>query len=310
MPEEADWNIAARVVLIALWAAGIRAIESCHPAPLVTDPYAAAFVRAAASRLPSPIPTTREEADRDPSFPWLGLATYIGVRSRFFDAFFDAVGEVGIRQVVILGAGLDTRAFRLDWPPGTAVYEVDAPLVIAFKDDVLGKQDAVPRCARRTVACNPREDWPSALRQAGFDPASPTAWLTEGLFPHLPDDEKQALLDRTHGLSAAGSRLALEHFDTREFSGTVENAEVDELLSRFDEDITATWASAQEHDPVSWLNQHGWAVSASPATTVARVYGRSLDGVPTEVKSLSLLITASQDTSDPHDPAQGRGNGG
>jgi methyltransferase (TIGR00027 family) len=160
-------------------------------------------------------PATPEEADRYPDFPWLGLATYIGVRPRFFDAFFGAAGEAGIRQVVILGAGLDTRAFRLGCSPGTAVYEVDAPLVIAFKDDVLGKQDAVPRCDRRTVACDLREDWPSALRQAGFDPVPATAWLTEGLFPYLPDDEKQALLDRTHRLSAAGSRLALEHFDIK-----------------------------------------------------------------------------------------------
>jgi len=306
MPEEADWDIVTGVGLTALWAAGVRAIESRHPAPLVTDPYAAAFVRAAASKLPSPIPTTPEEVGRDPSFPWLGLATYIGVRSRFFDAFFGAAGEAGIRQVVILGAGLDSRAFRLDCPPGTAVYEVDAPLVIAFKDNVLGEQDAVPHCARRTVARDLREDWPPALRQAGFNPASPTAWLAEGLFPYLPDDEKRALLDRTHELSAAGSRLALEHFDITKFSGTVENAEVDELVSRVDEDIAATWASAQEHDPVNWLNQHGWAVSATPVITVAGVYGRSLDDVPTEVKSLSLLITASRDASDSHDPADGK----
>jgi hypothetical protein len=90
----------------------------------------------------------------------------------------------------------------------------------------------------------------------------------------------------------------------------VENAEVDELVSRVDEDIAATWMSAQGHDPVSWLNQHGWAVSATPAIAVAGVYGRTLDDVPTEIKSLSLLITASRDASDSHDPTQGQAGGG
>ena len=186
--ESADWDVVSGVGVTALAAAAMRAVEGHHAEPLVRDPYAVAFVKAAADQLPSPLPVTPEEAAADPGFPWFGMAHYVAVRSRFFDGFFAAATGAGLRQAVILAAGLDTRTFRLDWMPGTTVYEIDAPMVLAFKDSVLAGQGAVPRCDRRAVAADLRTDWPAALREAGFDPAAPTAWLAEGLFPYLTDE--------------------------------------------------------------------------------------------------------------------------
>jgi methyltransferase (TIGR00027 family) len=97
---------------------------------------------------------------------WEFMSTYLGVRSRFFDEFLGSAAAAGLDQVVLLAAGLDTRAFRLGWQPGTTVYELDAPKVLQFKDRVLTEQRAQPRCQRRTVAVDLREDWPAAVSTA------------------------------------------------------------------------------------------------------------------------------------------------
>lgn len=120
-------------------------------------------MRAAGSPVPMP---TRPDADEDPTMAWEFMATYLGVRSRFFDEFLGSAAAAGLDQVVLLAAGLDTRAFRLDWQPGTTVYELDAPKVLQFKDRVLTEQRAQPRCQRRTVAVDLREDWPAAVSTA------------------------------------------------------------------------------------------------------------------------------------------------
>jgi methyltransferase (TIGR00027 family) len=96
----------------------------------------------------------------------LGVATYLGVRSRFFDEFLGSAAAAGLDQVVLLATGLDTRAFRLDWQPGTTVYELDVPKVLQFKNRVLTEQRAQPSCQRRTVAVDLREDWPAAVSTA------------------------------------------------------------------------------------------------------------------------------------------------
>jgi methyltransferase (TIGR00027 family) len=141
-----------------------RAIETHRHGGLVTDPYAEAFVRAAGSPVPMP---TRPDADEDPTMAWEFMATYLGVRSRFFDEFLGSAAAAGLDQVVLLAAGLDTRAFRLGWQPGTTVYELDAPKVLQFKDRVLTEQRAQPRCQRRTVAVDLREDWPARSGTGG-----------------------------------------------------------------------------------------------------------------------------------------------
>jgi methyltransferase (TIGR00027 family) len=287
-PEPTDWDIVSGVGITALGAAAMRAMEGYHAEPLVRDPYAAGFVDAAAGQLPGPMAVTPEEAAADPDFPWPGMAHYVAVRSRFFDDFFAAAAGAGLRQTVILAAGLDTRAFRLDWMPGATVYEIDAPMVLAFKDAVLARQGAVPRCDRRTVTTDLRANWPAAVRKAGFDPAAPTAWLAEGLFPYLADEAMDVLLGRIHELSAPGSRITADHMPggTSAIGGSL----AQEIASRASEELTTIWIADQQHDPASWLLGHGWTASVSRVSWVAGAYGRPMTDLQPENLRVMQLI--------------------
>ena len=141
------------------------------------------------------------------------------MRTHFFDAYFaeaTRAADAGIRQVVILAAGLDSRAYRLAWPDGTVVYEIDLPKVLEYKAQTLAQHGAEPTTDRRAVAVDLRHDWPQALRDAGFDPARPTAWLAEGLLPFLPADAQEAMFDSVDQLSGPGSRVAVEIFGADE----------------------------------------------------------------------------------------------
>ena len=138
------------------------------------------------------------------------MADNMAVRTKFFDEFFLDATKAGIKQVVILASGLDSRAYRLAWPAQTVVYEIDQPQVIEFKTRALAELGAEPTTERRVVAIDLRDDWPTALRTAGFDPSQPTAWSAEGLLGYLPPEAQDRLLDTITELSAPGSRLATE----------------------------------------------------------------------------------------------------
>lgn len=111
----------------ALWTAAAHAAECLRPAPIVRDPWAADFLHAAGfdGGPPGDGPLQRL------------LPDWQVVRTRFFDDYALAAARSGCRQVVLLGAGLDTRAFRLDWPTGVHVFEVEDAAVLAFKEYVL-----------------------------------------------------------------------------------------------------------------------------------------------------------------------------
>ena len=129
----------------------------------------------------------------------------MAVRTKFFDEFFIDATTSGIKQAVILASGLDARAYRLPWPDGTTVYEIDQPQVIEFKSRTLAELGAQPTAYRRTVAVDLRDDWPAALQAAGFDPGQPSAWSAEGLLGYLPPDAQDRLLDTITELSAPGA---------------------------------------------------------------------------------------------------------
>ena len=207
-----SWDLASSVGATATAVAASRALASQGPDPLIDDPFAEPLVRAvgvdAFTRLVSgEIPA----ADDDPAFDRQQMAEQMTVRTRFFDDFFTEAGKAGIRQAVILASGLDARAYRLKWPAGTVVYEVDQPQVIDFKTTTLADLGATPTAERRPVAIDLRDDWPAALRRHGFDPTQPTAWSAEGLLVYLPPEAQDRLFDNITALSAAGSRVATEH---------------------------------------------------------------------------------------------------
>jgi methyltransferase (TIGR00027 family) len=192
--------------------ASARALASREPNPLLDDRFAEPLVRAVGHpfftrMLDGEIPLN----DAEVPLTLQQRREQIAVRTRFFDDFFLSATDSGIRQAVILAAGLDARAYRLAWPAGTVVFEVDQPEVIAFKSATLAQLGAESTAERRAVGIDLRDDWPSALRDNFFDTTTPTAWIAEGLLPYLPPDAQDRLLDNITALSAPGSRLATEN---------------------------------------------------------------------------------------------------
>src|SRR6516225_90546 len=184
-----SWDLASSVGATATAVAARRAMASKGPDPLIDDPFAEPLVNAVGvDAFIRMMNGEIELAEDDPAFTPRRLAEGMAVRTRFFDSFFLDAAEDGVRQAVILASGLDTRAYRLPWPAGTVLYEIDQPQVIAFKTNTLADLGADPTAERRAVAIDLREDWPAALREAGFDVTQPTAWSAEGLLPYLPPE--------------------------------------------------------------------------------------------------------------------------
>jgi methyltransferase (TIGR00027 family) len=207
------WDLASSVGATATAVAASRAAASQGPDALLDDPYAEPLVRAVGIDHFVKIVDGELTAEDDPVLNRQAMNEQITVRTRFFDDFFTAATSSGIRQAVILASGLDTRAYRLAWPAGTTVFELDQPEVIEFKTRTLAELGVEPTAQRRTVAIDLRDDWPKALLDSGFDPTQPTAWIAEGLLVYLPPEAQDRLLDAITELSAPGSRVATEHMD-------------------------------------------------------------------------------------------------
>ena len=206
--ESDSWDLATSVGATATMVAAQRALASA--AGLIDDPFAAPLVRAVGIDVYTRLVNGEIPVTDDTEFDPARMARGMAVRTRFYDQFFVDATRSGIRQAVIVAAGLDVRAYRLPWPQGTVVYEVDLPNVIDFKTSTLSKQGAAPTAERRTVAVDLRDDWPAALAAAGFDPQAPSAWSAEGLVVYLPPEAQDALFDNITALSAPGSQLASE----------------------------------------------------------------------------------------------------
>jgi methyltransferase (TIGR00027 family) len=207
------WDLASSVGATATGVAASRALASKQPNPLINDPFADALVKAVGLDYCNRMADGELESGDDPLFNAERICEQIAVRTRFFDDFFNSAASAGIRQAVILASGLDTRAYRLPWPRDAVVFEIDQPQVVEFKSGVLASLGAAAAADHRTVAIDLRDDWPTALRDSGFDPSVPTAWIAEGLLVYLPPDAQDRLFDNITTLSAPGSRLATEHMD-------------------------------------------------------------------------------------------------
>jgi methyltransferase (TIGR00027 family) len=207
------WDLASSVGATATGVAASRALASKQPNPLITDPFADALVKAVGLEHCNRMADGELDFGDDPLFNEQRICEQIAVRTRFFDDLFAGAVSVGIRQAVILASGLDTRAYRLPWPPDAVVFEIDQPAVIGFKSRVLEGLGAVAAADHRTLAIDLRDDWLTALQDSGFDATRPTAWIAEGLLPYLPPEAQDRLFDNITTLSVPGSRLATEHMD-------------------------------------------------------------------------------------------------
>ena len=205
-----SWDLLSSVGAAATAVAAQRAIATNSENPLIADPYAEPLVEALGADYFIRFARGEMAADGGDLSDVRAMVDSIALRTRYFDDFFlDAVNS-GIRQAVILVSGLDTRAYRLSWPAGATVFEIDQPAVIGFKTRTLARLGAVPPEPHRPLAVDLRDDWPAALRAAGFDADVPTAWIAEGLLIYLPPDAQDQLLDNVDVLSAPGSRIATE----------------------------------------------------------------------------------------------------
>ncbi|WP_156688466.1 SAM-dependent methyltransferase [Mycobacterium sp. Marseille-P9652] len=206
-----SWDPSTGVGVTATFGAVARAVATDKG--LLDDPFAEPLVRAAGVRhFVRLIDDHRFAADDGTDPVTAALMDILAAQTRFADGFLADAARAGIRQVVLLASGLDTRAYRLWWPAGTTVYEVDRPEVLDFKSAVLGGLGATLTANRCAVGADLRADWPAALRRVGFDAALPTVWVADQLLVgYLPPAAQTRLLDDVASLSAVGSRFAADH---------------------------------------------------------------------------------------------------
>jgi methyltransferase (TIGR00027 family) len=262
-----SWGPASSVGATATMVATSRAMASQGPDALLDDPFADPLVRAVGLDPFVGILDGEINFDDDPLLNRKAATEQMAVRTRFFDDFFTGATKDGVRQAVILASGLDTRAYRLRWPAGTVVYEIDQPQVIEFKTHTLADLGATPTADRRAIAIDLRDDWPAALREAGFDVTQPTAWSAEGLLPYLPPEAQDRLFDNIAALSAPGSRLATEHVPDPNAFSHERLQQISERWQRFGFDLNASDLFYQGERSVvaDYLTTHGWRVTAHAA---------------------------------------------
>ncbi|NEA47725.1 SAM-dependent methyltransferase [Streptomyces sp. SID10815] len=261
------------VGVTALLVAAARALETHRDDSLARDEYAEHFVRAASASAGWPV-RMRQVPDGDANPLWGRFARYFGLRTRVLDDFLLRSVRAGARQVVLFGAGLDSRAYRLDWPEGCVLFELDREGVLGFKHEVLGGLSALPRARRVPVPVDLGGDWAGALADAGFDATAPTAWLAEGLLFYLPPAAETALIEAVDRLSTGGSALAfevklepdlLEYRDSPLYVATREQIGID-LLDLFDR--------RERPDSAGNLAGRGWSTSVRTPFDFSRSHGR------------------------------------
>lgn len=273
----------AGVAATSLVVAAARAAEQRRPDRLFEDPFAELFLRAAGD--------VREPSAHGRAQWFLRqIGDQPAVRTAFFDHRLRRAADAGCRQVVLLAAGMDTRAFRLEWPEGTRVFDVDFDAVLSFKLRVLEQARAAPRCDHRPVAADLREDWGAALRAQGFSAERPTAWLAEGILYALPSTAADLLLERVTALSAPGSVFAADHIER--------SAALDSAIATISAELVGMWQSGPAGSLESWLTDHHWTPHVESLATVTGDYGRPVPAVFDQRRpgtSRGWLITADLD---------------
>jgi methyltransferase (TIGR00027 family) len=298
-----SWDLASSVGATATLVAAGRAAASRDPRRLIDDPFAAPLVRAVGIEFFTKLVDDEFDMSALPAASSAGLQARIdemALRTRFFDEYFiDSTGS-GIRQAVILASGLDARAYRLPWPAGTVVYEIDQPAVIEFKTSTLAGIGAQPTAERRTVSIDLREDWPAALRAAGFDSSAPTAWCAEGLLIYLPPEAQDLLFDNITALSAPGSTVATEYvpglkdFDPEK--ARVSTAQMREL--GLDLDMPSLVYRGERNNVMEYLTSLGWSVRGLPRPELFARHGVELPVVPDEEDPLGEIVYVSATLGD------------
>jgi methyltransferase (TIGR00027 family) len=239
----------------AHWMASIRALESTRQDALFYDPWAGAL---AGSEGQAWIEGRSPES-----------VAPIVLRTRFYDDMLLRIThENAIRQVVLLAAGLDTRAFRLSWPAGTHLYELDQPSVLAYKDEVLAAAGTRPNCVRHVIPADLTDPWQERLLAAGFDLQQPSGWLLEGFLFYLPSETIVRLLDDVARLPPAGSWVGFDVMNSTTMTSPLTRAWVDMQAQ-----LGAPWLGTLD-DPVGFMAARGWTATLSQAGQPDANHGR------------------------------------
>lgn len=278
------WDLATSVGATATMVAAARALATKADNPLIDDRFAEPLVRAVGvdflTKWAAGDLAGTDFDDHDSGWKLGQMPDAMAVRTRFFDTFFADATRSGIRQAVILASGLDARAYRLTWPSGMTIFEIDQPQVLAFKAAALTDLGAEPTADRRGVAVDLRDDWPAALIEAGFDRTQPTAWIAEGLLGYLPPDAQDRLLDNIAALSTDGSRLATEaipnisadqHDQAREM---MRSATEKWRAHGFDLEFSELGYEGDRNDVAAYLDPLGWASTGVTMTELLTQHGR------------------------------------
>ncbi len=303
-----SWEITQSVGSTALGVAAARAAETESDNPLIRDPFARVFLDAVGDGMWSIYADPKllaQASEIDPQVRARAqmLVDFMATRTAFFDEYFLRAAGSGVRQVVILAAGLDARAWRLPWPDGTVVYELDQPKVLEFKTATLDRHGATPTARLVNVPIDLRHDWPKALQEAGFDPGRPSAWSAEGLVRYLPAQAQDRLFERIDALSAPGSWLASNVPGEGFIDPDLVRRQREEMqrmravaAQLTDADMPAVedlWYAEERTALPDWLRDRGWEASAVDFPGLMDRYGRDVaDGA--EVAMPPTLFVSAQ----------------
>ena len=299
------WDIATSVGTTAVMVAAARAAETEQPDALITDPYADILVAGAGTgtwtaMLDDRILEKATAIDPEVAAIFRHMRNYQAVRTHFFDEHFTRAAEAGIRQIVILASGLDSRAYRLDWPAGTTVFEIDQPKVLEYKAATLAEHGVKPAAQLREVAVDLRHDWPNALRENGFDADQPTAWLAEGLLMYLPADAQDRLFTLITELSASGSRIAVEtvgiHSEERRarMQDRFERIAAELGIEREFDVQELMYNDPDRADVAEWLGANGWRANAVTSQVEMRRLGRYVELADATDDAFATFVTAER----------------
>ena len=286
-----SWDITTGVGSTALFVAAARALEARKTDPLAVDSLAEVFCRAAGGMWSGLLDgSIADHPLRSDEFG-THFVTFQAARTRYFDAYFRAAADAGVRQIVLLAAGLDSRAYRLDWPAGTTVFELDQPLVLEFKRETLRREGFTPKAQRREVAVDLRDDWSAALRDSGFRPDEPSAWIAEGLLVYLPAAAQDQLFTGIDALSCPGSHVAVE--EGRPMDGGAFNAKLAEAKEA--DDMRGQWwqlvYNEQCAPAAQWFSERRWDAEATSLTDYLRSVDRAVPTSDAEVVNMIQSIT-------------------
>lgn len=273
-----------------MFVAAARALEAQKPDPVAVDPFAEVFCRAVGGQWAELLNGAAPEHALKSEFG-ADFVNFQGVRTRYFDTYFSRAATAGVRQIVLLAAGLDSRAYRLDWPDKTVVFELDQPQVLEFKRAALA--GVRPTAERREVAVDLRDDWPRALLEHGFNPSAPSAWIAEGLLIYLPATAQVQLFAGIDALSAPGSYVAVEEsvpMDAAAFTAKQEEERAGDGAARGGPFFQLVYN--EQHEPAAqWFGARGWQADATPLPDYLKAHGRPVPVPDSDAGTMTRTIS-------------------